>query len=102
MSLSAKHHIGSSHTTLSITGRFTFGMHREFNRLVNNIDSRAKQVTVDLSRADYMDSAGLGLLLQMHGKLPSVRATLKVKRDSLIYEILDVVKFEEFFCIEVV
>lgn len=102
MPLSANHHIGSSHTTLSVTGRFTFGMHREFNQLVNTIDSRARQVTVDLSRAEYMDSAGLGLLLQMHGKLRGARATLKVRRDSLIYEILDVVKFEQFFKIEAV
>lgn len=68
MALTTRHDSSTSHTTLSVSGRFTFHIHREFNDALKAIEPQAKRVTIDLSTTEYMDSAGLGLLVQMHGK----------------------------------
>jgi len=99
MTLTTQHDSNTAHTTLSISGHFTFHMHREFTAAIKTIDTKARRVTVDLSGAEYMDSAGLGLLVQMHNKLGATEKILKIAQGSLIDDILRVANFDKLFAI---
>jgi anti-anti-sigma factor len=47
-----------------LTGRFTFQDHAVFRGLVTTIQSaRGKRVSIDLGAVEFIDSAGLGMLL---------------------------------------
>jgi len=100
MTLTTQHDASTAHTTLSVGGRFTFHIYREFNDAIKTIESQAKRVTIDLSGTEYMDSAGLGLLVQMHSKLAAAEKTLKVTRGSVIDEILSIANFDKLFAID--
>lgn len=90
----------SRHISLQIDGHFTFDIYREFLDAVDSFAARAKHVTVDLRHSGYMDSAALGLLIQMRGKLNDVAATLRVSKGSVIDEVLTVANFGHLFVIE--
>lgn len=47
-----------------LRGQLTFAQHRSFRRVVDNLERTAPaQVVLDLSDVEYIDAAGLGLLL---------------------------------------
>lgn len=49
---------------IRLRGQLTFAQHRKFRNVVSDIErERPEHVVVDLSEVDYIDAAGLGLLL---------------------------------------
>ncbi|HSV28124.1 MAG TPA: STAS domain-containing protein [Candidatus Omnitrophota bacterium] len=49
---------------IRLAGELTFAQHRKFRQVVANIEQTTPaHVTFDLSRVEYIDAAGLGLLL---------------------------------------
>lgn len=81
----------SKHITIFVTGAFGFHIIQEFRRCYS--DKRDYQFTVDLRKVDYIDSAGLGMLINMHNyleqsdgniqitnTLPQVRKVLAISR----------------------
>lgn len=50
--------------TIHLEGRFTFAQHGTFQRALSHLETvGAQQVRIDLSAVDFIDSAGLGMLL---------------------------------------
>lgn len=86
--------------TITIQGSFTFDENRHFRDVYEQIP-RNKPVAVDLSRTDYMDSAGLGMLLRLRehaGNDPkSVRL---VGANDTVKLILEVANFGRLFTLE--
>jgi len=74
--------------------------------LVDRIDAGARQITIDLHRVDYIDSAGIGALVSalkrigQHGQLriarprPAVRSLLELTRLNRVIPIVDTVAAE--------
>jgi anti-anti-sigma factor len=89
-----------AHARLTIDGRFTFDLYRTFLDTIDELAGNVRHVTVDLRNAGYMDSAALGLLIQMRQKLAGCGTTLKVKRGSVIDDVLRVANFHKMFAIE--
>jgi len=53
-----------NNTTIQLTGEFIFDINAEFRRAYKE-NKRSERYTVDLSQTNYMDSSGLGMLLQL-------------------------------------
>lgn len=57
--------LSGSQETIRLTGRFDFGVHREFREAVKRAlqNPAVREIQIDLGAADYVDSAALGMLL---------------------------------------
>ncbi|MEL6185454.1 MAG: STAS domain-containing protein [Myxococcota bacterium] len=49
--------------TVALTGPFDFNVHRRFKQVIT--ETKARFFVVDLTGIDYIDSAGLGMILQL-------------------------------------
>lgn len=67
---------------------------------MKTIGHQAKQVTVDLCSTDYMDSAALGMLIQMRSKVAPKAISLRLKQNSMVSEVLTVANFHQLFRVE--
>ncbi|ANS86904.1 STAS domain-containing protein [Vibrio scophthalmi] len=91
MSVETEVNPDSKHITIFVEGTFGFHVIQEFKRCYS--DKRDYRFTVDLRKVDYIDSAGLGILINMHNyleqsdgeiqitnTLPQVRKVLAISR----------------------
>lgn len=69
-------------TTMVVTliGRMTLGMRlREVELQLNHaIDGGVRRLALEMSGIDYADSAGLGLLMLLYGKMKTVKGSLRI------------------------
>lgn len=86
-----------SHLTLSISGRFTFSMYKEFYTAYKELHDKPASVDVDLSGVEYMDSAALGMLLSMRNYFgPEARLRL-LNANDMVHKILEIARFDKTF-----
>jgi HptB-dependent secretion and biofilm anti anti-sigma factor len=88
---------------LCITGRFDFGCHTEFRRVVNDglAIAHIRHVVVDLSKTEYLDSAALGMLLVLLEKADAAglgKVTLKGAQ-GMAHKVLTIARFDRMFAI---
>jgi anti-anti-sigma factor len=83
--------------TITIGGDFTFDLNQAF-RESYKAHPGTMSFVLDLSRAGYMDSAGLGMLLQLreYAGADAARITLKGPNPTL-RQILDIANFGKLF-----
>ena len=85
--------------TLSIDGNLAFDLNREFRDAYKQIPPHTR-VTIDLSRTSYVDSAGLGMLIQLREHVGADKASVTlVGANETIRTILDVANFGRLFSI---
>ncbi|GAO35158.1 anti-sigma-factor antagonist [Sulfuricella sp. T08] len=87
---------------LTLSGRFDFNTHREFRNACDETlqTPEIKEIEVNFSRVDYLDSSALGMLLLLREKAQS--ANLKVSLTNctgLVQQVLDVANFQRLFSI---
>lgn len=72
---------------VKLSGRMTLGMHlREVESRIDEVtDGDARKLILDLSAVDYADSAGLGLIMILYGKMKTLGGQLRIvaPNDSL-------------------
>ncbi len=88
-------------TKVALEGRITFADHEDFHSVIETLEkSRQKLITFDLSRVDFIDSAGLGMLLIARETAVERNAeiTLKGAQDQ-VKKIFTTAKFDELFTI---
>lgn len=88
--------------TLALKDQLTFGDRDLFDSVIDKLLARKKRkVTVDLSGLDYMDSAGLGMLLTLRDRAEraSVEVAIRSPR-SEVRELLVLACFDSLFSIE--
>ena len=88
--------------TLALNGRFDFNSHREFRTSCDEAMQlpEIKEIEVNLSQVDYLDSSALGMLLLLREKAQN--ANLKVSLTNctgLVQQVLDVANFQRLFTI---
>ena len=86
--------------TLAVSGKFTFELHREFRQFSEEAleNPECKQLDMDLSGVEYLDSSALGMLLLVRDKAASVGKPVRLKgARGTTLQILQAVKFEELF-----
>lgn len=83
-----------------LSGRFDFNTHREFRGAYEPLltESDIRQVTVDFSGVDYLDSSALGMLLMLRDKLGGANkeVVLAGVRGN-VKQVLDIANFGKLF-----
>jgi anti-sigma B factor antagonist len=64
---------------VKLTGRMTLGMRlREVESRIDEAIEGSSRLLLDLSTVDYCDSAGLGLLMILYGKMKTLGGQLRI------------------------
>ncbi len=90
----------SNEVRISVSGRFDFEEHQAFRAAYRHTPGPGTRYVVDLSRAEYMDSSALGMLLLLRehagGDLADVRVT---GAPEGVRKVLDIANFGRLFTI---
>lgn len=90
--------VNGNDLTIRITGRFDFGLHKDFRLASEKIDANIRQVLVDMSRTEYVDSSALGMLLILREKMGGDRSAVKITNASPdVKKILEIANFNQLF-----
>ncbi|MCZ4292992.1 MULTISPECIES: STAS domain-containing protein [Vibrio] len=99
MSVEAQVDAAAKHITILIEGAFGFNLVQDFRRCYN--DRQEFRFTIDLRKVDYIDSAGLGMLLNMHNYLGQDDGMIKITNTlPQVRKILTISRFDKKFVIE--
>jgi HptB-dependent secretion and biofilm anti anti-sigma factor len=87
---------------ISMSGEFTFTDHGPFKQMVNEIVAfKGKSIVIDLSRLEFIDSAGLGMLLLARDEAKKNDRQLILKQPSgQVKRMFGVTKFNTLFTVE--
>ena len=96
MSVSTKSSADGAELTISIDGRFDFAAQKEFRHSYEK--SSANNITIDMTKTEYMDSSALGMLLMLREHAGGSAANIVLKNCSQdIRTILSVANFQSLF-----
>ncbi len=99
MSVEAQVDTSSRQVTISIEGAFGFNLVQEFRRCYT--EKKDYRFVIDLRKVDYIDSAGLGMLLNMHSYLDQDDGMIKITNTLPQFrKILTISRFDKKFYIE--
>jgi len=92
---------GGREVSILVDGRFDFSSHHEFREAYSKVDPLKAQYVIDLSRAQYIDSSALGMLLLLRERAGGDKARIKITGCSPeIWQILEVSRFQKLFHID--
>ena len=82
--------------TISLPEKFDFQMHKEFRDAY--VDSEAKTLVLDMNKTQFMDSAALGMLLQLKEYSEQNNKKVNISNASKnILQILSIAHFDKLF-----
>lgn len=89
-------------TTVAISGDFTFTDHADFLIIMNRLlGTKGAPMVIDLSRLDFVDLAGLGMLLIARDEAKKANRALTLRCPTgQVQRMFAVTKFETLFTIE--
>jgi len=87
---------------VSISGEFTFIDHTAFKAIANRLFERqGKPIVIDLTRLEFIDSAGLGMLLIVRDEADKAGRDLILRGPcGQVKRMFDVTKFDTLFTVE--
>ncbi len=86
---------------INISGRFDFGLHKDFRNASEQASSGVDTVIVDMGRVDYMDSSALGMLLVLRDKVGENKSAVRIKNSKPeVKKILEIANFDKLFTLE--
>ncbi|HOP18248.1 MAG: STAS domain-containing protein [Chromatiaceae bacterium] len=84
-------------TTIIVTGDFTFEVNRDFRNAYQALPA-GKPVTVDFSNSNYVDSAGLGMLIRLREHVgKDAKSVTLTGANATIKTIFEVANFGQIF-----
>ncbi|MBU2899289.1 STAS domain-containing protein [Vibrio hepatarius] len=99
MSVESEIDTSAKHITIVIEGAFGFSLVQDFRRCYS--DKKNYRFTIDLRKVDYIDSAGLGMLLNMHNYLEQDDGMIRITNTlPQVRKILSISRFDKKFAIE--
>ena len=87
---------------ITMSGRFDFGVHRDFKNAYMTLlgNANVHGLELEMSRVDYLDSAALGMLLLLHERAKDVNKSLALLNASgVASQMMEVANFSKFFTI---
>lgn len=92
----------SDHDLVKLSGRFTFVDHAAFKEMVETLlKSDCQKCVLDLSGIEFVDSAGLGMLLIIKDELGKKDIPLVLSKPSgQVEKMIKVSHFDQLFTIE--
>jgi len=89
---------------ITVQGHFNFSLHQAFREASTQAlaTTDVRTLEVDLSKADYLDSSALGMLLVLREQAEKVGVThLRIHgAHGAVHQVLSIAKFETFYEIE--
>ncbi|MCB6182001.1 STAS domain-containing protein [Leeia sp. TBRC 13508] len=85
---------------VGLSGRFDFSAHRDFRNAYQPAldDASVKELDIDFSRVEYVDSSALGMLLLLKEKAaPMNKKVVLVNCSGFVLEVFQVVNFQQLF-----
>ena len=90
--------VNGNDLTIRITGRFDFGLHKDFRIASDKINANIRKVMVDMGRTEYVDSSALGMLLILREKMGGDRSAVKISNASPeVKKVLEIANFNQLF-----
>lgn len=98
MQIQVDHNAGQ----ISVSGEFTFTDHAPFKQMISEIfSSKGRSVVIDLSKLEFIDSAGLGMLLLARDEAKKSERELILRRPvGQVKRMFGVTKFNSLFNVE--
>jgi len=101
MAIQTKLDSASKTLTLAISGRFDFGIHRDFRKATEQAVNGVNSIVVDMGQVDYLDSSALGMLLVLRDKVGESKSSVKIKGARPdVKKILQIANFDKLFTLE--
>lgn len=88
---------------IAITSRFEFKMYYDFkNAFTQLLDNAAvREIEVEMSKVDYMDSAALGMLLLLGERAKAANKPVVLTNASgTVLQVLEIANFSKIFSIK--
>jgi anti-anti-sigma factor len=84
---------------IRLQGRFDFNAHRDFREAIDNaLLETGRQIKVDLSGVDYLDSSALGMLLMLRDRSKGAgREVALTGCTGAVKQVLDIANFGKLF-----
>ena len=95
-------HMDNAGGPIAMSGEFTFSDHVPFKQMVTEIFAApGRSVVIDLSKLDFIDSAGLGMLLLARDEAKKNHRELILRRPSgQVKRMFAVTTFNTLFTVE--
>jgi HptB-dependent secretion and biofilm anti anti-sigma factor len=88
-------------TILHVSGDMTASDRGEFDALLPRLFHSGGGLVIDMKGLEYMDSAGLGMLLLLHKKAQEKGAGVAIRNpEGEVRKILELARFDILFAIE--
>lgn len=88
----------NNEVTISVAGRFDFSVQREFRQAYLEHPQSGARFKVDLSKAEYMDSSALGMLLLLREYVDGDSGRVSITGASpAIEKVLRIANFHQLF-----
>jgi HptB-dependent secretion and biofilm anti anti-sigma factor len=93
---------GNDDATVSLSGEFTFTDHVAFKAIASRLFERqGKPIVIDIAKLEFIDSAGLGMLLIVRDEAEKAHRSLVLRGPcGQVKRMFDVTKFDTLFTVE--
>lgn len=100
-----EYNIGASgdNIVVEISGRLTFAEHDACRSIIKELSAMSgNSQVIDLSKVEFIDSAGLGLLLLLreNAEKKNSSISMRVPQDGQVQRMLEVARFNDLIPIE--
>ena len=82
-----------------LQGRFDLNAHRDFREIIDKaMAATAREIHIDMSAVDYIDSSALGMLLMLRDKAKAANREVALSNCSgAVKQVLDIANFSKLF-----
>ncbi|MEC5030319.1 MAG: STAS domain-containing protein [Oscillatoria sp. PMC 1051.18] len=101
VSLRGTREVGENHQIFRLTGLLDAFSEPTFRRVIGNfIDEGPNNIILDLSQIDFVDSSGLGALVQLVKKAQNASGTLQIVTNARVTQTVKLVRLEKFLSLQ--
>lgn len=101
MSLRGTREVGENYQIFRLTGLLDAFSEAIFSKtLIGHMDSGPKNIILDLSQIDFIDSSGLGALVQIAKATQNATGTLQIVSNSRVTQTVKLVRLEKFLSLQ--
>jgi anti-anti-sigma factor len=101
VSLRGTHEVKENYQLFRLTGLLDAFSEPTFRKVVGKyIEDGPKHIVLDLSKIDFVDSSGLGALVQLVKKAQSVEGSLQIVSNPRVTQTVKLVRLEQFLSLQ--
>ena len=101
MSLRGTHEVRDNCQLFRLTGLLDAFSEPTFRKVLGNkIDDGPKHIILDLSQIDFVDSSGLGALVQLAKQAQTAQGTLQIVTNPRVTQTVKLVRLENFLAMQ--